>query len=128
MPSPSYPIPIVGSYQVLIVPFSFETGEVGAYALKALPYRCRLISVDTVLYKAAGASNDGTVTIKKSSTTYATVTVAASSAIGDEDSAPSVTDTPFETTEQISITTAKSTAGGKGVLMLTLEVLPSHAS
>lgn len=126
MPSAGYSVPLIGSYQVLTVPFSFETSEVGTYPLVSLPYRCRLISADTVLYKAAAASDDGTVLIKKSSTTYATVTVAASSAIGAEDTAPTVTDTPFETSEQISITTAKSTAGGKGVLMLTVEVLPSH--
>jgi hypothetical protein len=126
MPAKTYPVPAIGSYQFLTVPFSLDTNEQGTYKLKSLPYRCRLISVATVLYKAAGASDDGTVVLKKGSTTLATVTIAASSAIGDEDAAPSVTDTPFETSDQISITTAKTTAGGKGVLMLTLEVLPSH--
>lgn len=128
MPAASYPVPLIGSYQMLMVPFSFDTNEQGTYKLATLPYRCKLVSVDTVLYKAAGASDSGTVVIKHGSDTLATVTVAASSAIGDEDSAPSVTETAFELDEQISITTAKSTAGGKGILALTVEVLPSHAS
>jgi len=124
----NYPVGLIGTYQLIAVPFSFETNEVGTYKLPTLPYRCRLISVETVLYKAAAAGEAGTVVIKKSSTTYATVTIALSSSIGDEDSAPTVTDTAFETDEQISITTAKSTAGGKGILFLTVEVLPTHAS
>jgi len=126
MPDENYPVPLIGSEQVIAVPFSFETNEVGTILLKALPYRCKLKSVDTVLQKAAGASDSGTVVIKHGSDTLATVTVAAASAIGDEDTAPTVTDTAYETTDQISITTAKSTAGGKGILFLTIEILPSH--
>lgn len=126
MPDNNYPVPAIGSDQLITVPFSLETNEMGTYKLPYLPYRCKLKSVKTVLYKAAAASDDGTVTIKTGSTTLATVTIAASSAIGAEDAAPTVTETPFDQDDQISITTAKSTAGGKGVLFLTVEVLPSH--
>lgn len=126
MPKDTYPVPLIGSELMLPVHFSLESGEKGTYKLKTLPYRCKLKSVDTVLFKAAAASDDGTVVIKNGSTTLATVTIAASSAIGDEDSAPTVTDTAFNLGDQISITTAKTTAGGKGILMLTVEVLPSH--
>jgi hypothetical protein len=126
MPSASYPVPLIGSYQMIPVPFSLETSEKGAFNLATLPYRCKVISAKTAMTKAAAASDEATITIKKSSTTVATVTIAASAAIGEEDTAPSVTGTVFETTDQISITLAKSTAGGRGMLYLTVEVLPSH--
>jgi hypothetical protein len=126
MPAAHYPITRVGQYEYLALPFSFESNEVGTFKLATLPYRCKLISAKTAMQKAAGASDTGTVVVKKASTTVATVTVAASAAIGEEDTAPTVTETIFETTDQISITTAKTTAGGKGMLYLTVEVLPSH--
>ena len=126
MPSEHYPVPLIGSYQFITIPFSLETSEKGEFKLATLPFRCKVISAKTVMTKAAAASDEATVTIKKSSTTVATVTIAASAAIGEEDTAPSVTGTKFETTDQISITPAKTTAGGRGMLYLTVEVLPSH--
>lgn len=121
-----YPLTKVGTYEMLTVPFSFETDEKGLFKLALLPYRCKLISAKTAMTKAAAASDNGTITVKNGSTTVATVTVAASAAIGEEDSAPTVTEDVFELDDQISITPAKTTAGGKGMLYLTVEVLPSH--
>ncbi len=62
--------------------------------------------------------------MKKGSTSYAQITVAASSAFGDADEDTSITETAFEMDEQIKVETAKSTAGGRAILFLTVEVLP----
>ncbi len=127
MPASTYPVPLIGSEQIIFLPFSFEANEKGTIALGTLPYRCKIKSAKTVMQKAAGASDTGTVDIKKGSTTIATVTVGISAAIGDEDVAPSVNESvSFDTDEQITIVTTKSTAGGFGILSLTVEVLPSH--
>lgn len=128
MPDENYPIPLIGTEYVIHVPVSFETGELGEIPLPKLPYRVKLKRVDHVVTKALAAANDGTVTVKKSATTLATVTVAASAAIAEEDADTNPVGTPFETSDQIRIATAKSTAGGKGLLALTLEILPSHSN
>lgn len=127
MPAQTYPVPLIGSEQIFFIPFSFETNEKGTIALGTLPYRAKVKSVKSVMHKAAGASDTGTIDIKKASTTIATVTVGISAAIGEEDAAPSVDESvAFEVTDQITMVTTKTTAGGKGILSLTLEVLPSH--
>lgn len=128
MPDENYPIPLIGTEHVIHVPVSFETGELGEIPLPKLPYRVKLKRVDHVVTKALAATNAGTVTVKKGSTTLSTVTVAASAAIATENADANPTGTPFETSDQIRIATAKSTAGGKGLLALTLEILPSHSS
>lgn len=127
MPASNYPVTLIGTYQTFVVPVSFETNEVGAFSLPALPYRSKPISVKSVVTKTVAGSNDGTIVLAKAGTSLATVTVAASAAIGDEDAAPSVTESAFETTDQYKFTTAKSTAGGRALAILTVEVLPSHA-
>lgn len=128
MPSESYPIPLIGTEHQILLPVSFETGEQGEIALPPLPFRARLKSASHVVTKALEDTDAGTVTVKKGASTLATVTVATSAAIGDEDSDSAPTETAFETNEQIRIATAKTTAGGKGLLTLTLEILPSHSS
>lgn len=128
MPDKNYPLPLIGSKQVICLPVSFESGEQGEIPLPKLPYRVRVKRVDHVVTKALAGTNAGTVTVKKGSTVLSTVTVAASAAIATENADTNPTDTPFETSDQIRIATAKSTAGGKGLLSLTLEVLPSHSS
>lgn len=128
MPDAHYPIPLIGTEQQLILPVSFENGEQGEIALASLPYRARLIRVDHVVTKAIADTNDGTITVKKGASTLATVTVAASAAIGDVDADASPLSTTFETGDQISIETAKTKAGGKGLLTLLVEILPSHSS
>lgn len=125
MPAETYPITLIGTEQMIVVPFSFEANEKGTIKLAPLPYRAKVKTAKTVMQKAAGASDTGTVDIKKASTTYATVTVAASAAIGEEDTA-TASENAFDTDEQITVVTTKTTAGGKGLLFLTLEVLPSH--
>lgn len=128
MPDENYPIPLIGTEQTIHVPVSFETGEQGEFPLPKLPYRVKLKRVDHVVRKALAGTDAGTVTVKNGATTLATVTVATSAAFGEEDADANPTGTPFETSDQIRIATAKTTAGGKGLLALTLEILPSHSS
>ena len=128
MPDQNYPVPLIGTEQVIHVPVSFETGELGEFPMPKLPYRVKLKRVDHVVTKTLAGTDAGTVTVKKGATTLATVTVATSAIFGEEDADANPTDTPFETSDQIRITTAKTTAGGKGLLALTLEILPSHSS
>jgi len=117
----------IGQYEVIPVPVSYETSEVGTFKLPPLPYRSRLVSARHSVTKALAATNAGTAVVKKGGTTIATVTVDASAAIGDEDAAPSVTEVIVDSDEQYTVTTAKGNAGGKGMLFLTVEILPSHS-
>ena len=128
MPDENYPVPLIGTEHTIHIPVSFETGALGEIPLPKLPYRVKLKRVDHVVTKALAGTNDGTVTVKKGATTLATVTVALSAAIGEEDADTNPTGTPFETSDQIRIATAKAAAGGKGLLALVLEILPSHSS
>lgn len=123
----NYPVGQIGHRQVIPVPVSYESSETGTFKLPALPFRSKLISAKHSVTKALAATNAGTAVIKKGSTTIATVTVDTSAAIGDEDAAPSVAEVIVDTDEQYTVTTAKGNAGGKGILFLTVEVLPSHA-
>ena len=121
-----YPVPLIGSIIPLQCMVSFETNEVGTFSFPLMPFRFKLNRVDSVVTKTVAGSNDGTITLKKASTTYAEVTVAASAAIGDEDADTTVTETAFELTEQLKVVTAKSTAGGRCLLTVFVEVLPTH--
>ncbi len=129
MPAKTYPVALIGS-ELTIGPFpvSYETGEVlTANKLAALPYRCVLKAIHTTVAKAIAGSNDGTLTVKKSSTTLGSVTHTASDALDVERDSSNVDSTvPIEVTDQITITSAKSTAGGRVLCTLTVEVLPSH--
>lgn len=126
MPSPNYPLTRIGQYETIYVPVSFETNEVGSFSLPALGYRSKPVGFASVVNKTVAGSNDGTIKLLKESTELASITVAASSAIGDEDADTSITDTVFEADDQYKITTAKSTAGGRCIVALTVEILPSH--
>lgn len=126
MPSANYPINRIGQYETHRIPVSFETNEVGTFSLPVLPYRSKPVGFKSVVSKTVAGSDDGTIKLLKASTELASITVAASSAIGDEDSDTSITDTAFEATDQYKLVTAKVTAGGRAIVELTVEVLPSH--
>lgn len=126
MPAATYPVTAIGSEIMIPVLVSFETNEVGSFKLPLLPYRYRLTKIKSAVVKTVAGSNDGTIDVKKGATSYGQITVAASAAIGDEDADTSVTQTAFELDEQMTITTAKSTAGGRCMLYIFVEVLPSH--
>src|SRR5258708_5577905 len=103
---PNYPKPLIGCYVEMLVPVSFESGkQVTALKLPTKSYRYKVISLKSVVTKAIAASDDASITIKKGSTTIGTVTLPLSSALGTEASASSVTETQFETTDQLLLTT-----------------------
>lgn len=122
----NYPVALIGSYQVLHIPVSFETNGLGDLLLPTLPYRCTPRVLETVVVEDVEATDDATVTLKKSSTTLATATIAGGAQIGENDSDTTVTEEVFEETDQIKLTLAKTTAGGRALVALTVEVLPSH--
>ncbi len=126
MPSETYPLADVGTHRTFIVPVSFETNEVGSVLLPALGYRSKPVSFKSCVTKTVAGTDTGTIKLLKSATELASIDVAASSAVADEDADTSVTDTVFEATDQYKITTAKATAGGRALAYLTVEVLPSH--
>lgn len=122
----NYPVALIGTYQVLTIPVSFETAGLGSINLPYLPYRCRPVAFSSVVTSTVAGSNAATIKLLKSSTELANIDVAQSAAQGDEDADTSVTAADFEMTDQLKITTAKSTAGGAALVFLTVEVLPSH--
>jgi hypothetical protein len=122
----TYPLTLEGTNVVLpIISVSFESGEqVTALKLPKMPFRYSLVDVRTAVHKALANTDAGTVTLKNGSTTLATVTIPLSSAIATETAAPSIASMPFELADQLSVTAAKATAGGKAYLYLTVKVLP----
>jgi hypothetical protein len=122
----TYPLTLEGTNVVLpIIEVSFESGEtITAVKLPKMPFRYSLVDVRTAVVKAIAATDAATVTVKNGSTTLATVTIPLSSVVATETAAASVVSTPFELADQLSVTTAKSTAGGKAYLYLTVKVLP----
>ncbi len=123
----TYPLHLEGCNLVLpIVPVSFETGEtMTAVKLPKMPFRYSLVDVRTAVTKAIAATDAATVTVKVGSTTLATVTIPLSSAMATETaSAATPIATAIELTDQLTVTTAKTTAGGRGFLYLTVLVLP----
>lgn len=121
-----YPFNQIGQYRTFHIPVSFETNEVGTFSLPALGYRTKPVGFESVVTKTVSGSDDGTIKLYKASTELASITVAASSAIGDQDADSSIVDAVFEASDQYKLTTAKSTVGGRGVVALTVEILPSR--
>jgi hypothetical protein len=120
-----YPLSSIGKRFVIPVHVSFESGEQWtALDLPVLPYRFSIISAKAVVTKAVAGTDNGTMLVKKGSTTLATLTFTASSAINAAISGTVSTNT-FEQADQIRLTSAKTTAGGKAIVFLTVEVLPA---
>jgi len=122
----NYPLSLIGTEQVIYIPVSFETSEVGTFEVPNPGYRFTVKNAKSVVTHIVAGSNNGTITLLKGSTTLGSLTVAASSAIGDEDTYSEVAKATFEVTDELKITTAKSTAGGRAILAVTVEVLPTH--
>lgn len=105
---------------------SFETGELGIYKI-----RCSFPGSITNIYaeavKAIANTDAGTVILKNNAGTTMTVTTpisfAASDAFGTAYSSAVTANNTFIAGDIITITTAKTTAGGK--VLVTLEVLRS---
>ena len=120
----NYPLNLEGSNLPLgPIPFSFETGEQGTLDLPVMPFRFTIVSAVAVNQKAVAGTDSGTILVKKGSTTLATITYSASAAINTA-ATGAVAANAFEQTDQIRLVTSKTTAGGKGILLLTIRPLP----
>ena len=106
----------VGSISdVITLDVSFETGELGDFKI-SIPYACTVTEIYTYAYKAIAATDNGTIVPKNNggtTMTAGTITFTASDARGTAyTSSPSANNT-FSAGELLTLTTAKTTAGGK---------------
>lgn len=123
-----YPVPATGLLMPvpMVVPISFESNEKGDMKLY-LPSKTKLYRVRGVVQKAIAASDNGTVTIKDAAgDTIATITCTASDAINTAYDTGVIADSDNEVAEDsfITLTVAKTTAGGKVILQCELLALP----
>jgi hypothetical protein len=108
------------------VTVSFETGELGIYKLP-MNFSGSVVSVYAEAVKAIAATDTATVVLKDQAGTTMTVTTpivfAASDAFGTAYSSAVTANNTFVDGDVITVTTAKTTAGGKA--LVTLELLRS---
>jgi len=102
---------------------SFETNEDGAIVIP-IPYKCRVLSLESIVTTALAATDSGTITPASSTgnITGGVLTHAASAAQGDVQTAATLTandvvgkDTDF------TLTPAKTTAGGRVAVAVTVQ-------
>lgn len=110
----------------LTVPVSFETNEQGSIYTPTLPYP-RLLQAESYVGKDLAAVDDGTITVKDhNGDTMGTITVAASAVVGDDDTMiPVAAKLTLPKEAWMEVVAAKTTAGGRAVVFLTLQPLPS---
>jgi len=124
----TYPLCLEGT-QLPLGPYlcSFETGEVGALWSVKMPFRCNIKVAHAVVQKTIAATDDGTVTISdESGNTICTITAAKDLGAGSEASASVFHDEyTIEEGKQIKFLSTKSTAGGRVLVELLVQVLPS---
>lgn len=107
----------------VVIPISFETGEKGEYRFYP-SFKCQLITVISRLNKAMGATDDGTIQLANSTGTMTDglITHIASATFGDQQSVTPSSNTTVDPSfsEYFKMTSAKTTAGGKTILILQL--------
>lgn len=105
---------IAGLDEVLNVRLSFETGEQGAVKIR-LPFRAQVVSLRSQVVLALAATDAGTITPSNSVGNMASGTIshAASAALGNEITATPTTNTVIAKSTDLTLTPAKTTAGGK---------------
>jgi hypothetical protein len=112
--------------ELFIVPVSFETGEQGAYKLQ-MAFSGSVVNIYAEAVKAIAGTDAATITPKNQAGTTMTVTTpisfAASDTFGTAYSSAVTANNTFVDGDVISLTSAKTTAGGKA--LVTLEILRS---
>jgi len=101
----------------LVLPFdhSFETGEQGDLKIQ-FPWACKVVRINSIVRKALAATDAGTLTAKNhagTSMTSGVLTHAASAALGNEQTCSPSANNTFAADEKLTITSAKTTVGGK---------------
>jgi hypothetical protein len=94
---------------------TFETGEQGDYKIE-FPFPCTVEKIYARATKAIAATDDGTITPKDNAgttMTAGTITFTASDAFGTAYSSTPTANNTFAAGEYMTLTTAKTTAGGK---------------
>jgi hypothetical protein len=100
-----------------VLPFdhSFETGEIGDVKIQ-FPWACKVVRINSIVRKALADTDAGTLTAKNhagTSMTNGVLTHAASAPLGNEQTCSPSANNTFAANEKLTITSAKSTAGGK---------------
>lgn len=110
---------ISGNEILCVLPMSFEANEQTTSRIY-FPYKVTINKIRTVVVKALGANDTGTITGANSSGDSATgvVTVAISEALNAEDSCTPTTNNVVNADSWYSLTSAKTTAGGKVLVSL----------
>lgn len=110
---------VAGQEGIVTSPFSFESNEQGAFKIY-FPMAVRIVKIRAVAQKAIAGTDNGTLTGANSTgaSTGGVVTFTASDAIATEKSATPTTNNTVAADSYYQITSAKTTAGGKGVLTL----------
>lgn len=107
--------------ETLIAPVSFETGEVGTIFID-FPYACTILSYQFVCTKALAGTDAGTIQFADNAGTNMTgglATIPASTAFGTKVGATITAGGDVAQNDDIRITTAKTTAGGRGFVSIT---------
>jgi len=109
-------------YELIVVNVSFESGELGDYKIK-IPFNCNCTEFYARAIKAIAGTDNATITPKNNAgttMTSGTITFTASDAFGTAyTSTPSANNT-FAAGEYMTLTTAKTTAGGKAQISIKL--------
>lgn len=103
------------------VPVSFEAGELGDYKIK-IPYACTLTEIYAFATKVIAGTDSGTIVAKNNAGTTitdGTVTFTASDARGSAYTVTPSANNTFAAGDILTLTTAKTTAGGKVQVSLT---------
>lgn len=107
--------------ETLIAPVSFETGEVGTIFID-FPYACTILSYQFVCTKALAGTDAGTIQFADNAGTNMTgglASIPASTAFGTKVGATITAGGDVAINDDIRITTAKTTAGGRGFVSIT---------
>lgn len=108
--------------ETMTIPVSFETGEVGTIFVD-IPYACTILSYQFVCTKALAGTDAGTIQFADNAGTNMTgglATIPASTAFGTKVGATITANNTVAINDDIRITTAKTTAGGRGFVSITL--------
>jgi len=108
--------------ETLNIPVSFETGETGTIFVD-FPYACTILSYQFVCTKALAGTDDGTIQFADNAGTNMTgglASIPASTAFGTKVGATITANNTIAQNDDLRITTAKTTAGGRGFVSITV--------
>jgi hypothetical protein len=107
--------------ETIVIPVSFETGEQGHNDV-IIPFQGTITSMKYIVTKALAGTDAGTITPKVNggSTTPTNVSISASTALNTTSALTITSGNTYNAGEVLQFVTAKTTAGGKALLSITL--------